>query len=1094
MTPIDFRGFRFGRIHTSDINLEVVSTSDRYEARTLPNPNDVVADVPGSDGQYYFGSTHKNREITCNVAFNNVSERDYRKIRQLFATDKLQDLVFDEEPYKTWKAKLKSKPEFKSLCFTDKETGERVYKGDGKLQFICYYPYAFGLDKYVVRAADYYMLNTPECIINQYYEDNDYVKKNREKKNFDIHPEDINYHLNAAPSDYIGGVSEESVVYEHYRDKSYRNKQDRGWDPNDGTWKTGFPTYDQVAQGQLYFDTPQGEKTLIDVRSYWDNVPEWQGTAKLLTTPTLDYDHELMYLPQYSKTDYINMETGFNNGKAMIGSRLLVYNPGDLPVEWELKFNENKRSFWSCRGGTKFRIRRFNVQRLEVGDAVDWCGLQTYEIADDEPWKYGYKYFKRRALPIDALIQALREEQEKPEEEQVYPLIMRAEDDITESIDREIGYYTIPQLISKIQQGIIPFDKQWIKWNGSKRFSNVDNVTREFKEENYNDGLYISYSLKFRNEDFTLSSWGLTKRDRVNASRRIAFNTHMDEWNALLTNHGFSALRELGDAHPTHCYYVEPIPKEKLGHYIKLFYWQTAQWRGDKLADGTWQGNERYKEFVKDYLNEDGIVTDINNPLIQMARMFANIDSNGKLITRTDDFRNEYREIYAGLDFEEGIEFANRYEEMYDLCVDDEERYELYWDTLKKLLYQFNPIIKKTVTEQSEGSIFLIDEFMEKFIDDYINHPLEYINSDMRDLDWDNDVFNGYKLPQWYTQDYMEVDQMALSGVETVKAFLTAVGEGYDKVFTGSRRQYTEKDKKTLLKSGKYTNLIHILDSTIGVNGYLNDLLDDEYFVNSDTRMLYTMQNPYGAEFSYKPHKVVMNDAITKGHWFKLPPGWSLICIEPIVDEALWGGKRWEDGRPFDWGYGGDKYNHTREVQQLYDFVYELAKQEFFKIYPKETIWNPNAIEFKNIIPTKNLVNKDGVIDDEEYFKFNVWYEYFINKYRNSRNYFQKSFYHKLRANAEYDFLKIIHSIWSAISPFFSWSSMKGVSHDPDTDSPLSLEDYDISGKPLRNINGDISDWWWYACNYLWANFPPLYWGVADMLNDIQIKYTPLFY
>jgi len=81
MKAIDFRGFRFGKIHTSDLHLEVVSTSDRYEARVLPNPTDVTTDVPGSDGQYYFGSVYKNREITCNVAFNNVSEKDYRRIR-----------------------------------------------------------------------------------------------------------------------------------------------------------------------------------------------------------------------------------------------------------------------------------------------------------------------------------------------------------------------------------------------------------------------------------------------------------------------------------------------------------------------------------------------------------------------------------------------------------------------------------------------------------------------------------------------------------------------------------------------------------------------------------------------------------------------------------------------------------------------------------------------------------------------------------------------------------------------------------------------------------------------------------------------------
>ena len=87
----------------------------------MPAPSDTTADVPGSDGQYLYGSVYKNREITVNVAFDNVSESDYRKIKQLFATDKPQDLVFDEEPYKTWKAKLKNKPDFKSICFNNDE-------------------------------------------------------------------------------------------------------------------------------------------------------------------------------------------------------------------------------------------------------------------------------------------------------------------------------------------------------------------------------------------------------------------------------------------------------------------------------------------------------------------------------------------------------------------------------------------------------------------------------------------------------------------------------------------------------------------------------------------------------------------------------------------------------------------------------------------------------------------------------------------------------------------------------------------------------------------------------------------------------------
>jgi hypothetical protein len=60
-------------------------------------------------------------------------------------------------------------------------------------------------------------------------------------------------------------------------------------------------------------ESDNNAKLLIDVRGYWKNIPEWEGTAKLLTTPTLDYDQELIFMPQYNKINYINMETGLNN-------------------------------------------------------------------------------------------------------------------------------------------------------------------------------------------------------------------------------------------------------------------------------------------------------------------------------------------------------------------------------------------------------------------------------------------------------------------------------------------------------------------------------------------------------------------------------------------------------------------------------------------------------------------------------------------------------------------------------------------------------------------------------------------------------------
>lgn len=1121
MRAIDFRGFRFGNTHTSDLNLEVVSTSNRYEARVLPAPSDYVNDVPGGDGQYYYGSTYKNREIICNVAFDSVSEQIYRKIRQLFATDKLLDLVFDEEPYKTWKAKLKSKPEFKSICFTDKESGERVYKGEGKLTFICYYPYAFGFDKYVVRAADYYMLNPPECIINEAESDDTFVKSSKERNMGRMLPEDIKYHYNLNPSDYIGGTNATNISTENYRDKSHQNREDRTWDPNgDKPWKTGFPTPEQVRAGELFFDTDQGERSIVDVRGYWDNIPEWQGTANLLTTPTLDFEQELMYLPQYSKVNYINMETGFDSNIPMVGSRLLVYNPGDLPVDWEIRFDENKRSFWSTRGGTKFRVRRFNVQRLPIECAVDWCGLTTYDLADNEKFKYGTKYFKRRALNISNLIERLRRLQESTNDE--VQTLKNINLYIRKPVEVSGDYYSIEEIINNLKNGIAVADKKNMQDDSDENEVPYSN-TRTWKE------IYESGQAKNLFDPYNTTH-------NSTPAYSTAFNLRISEtgWGALF-NTNFNVL-PLGKSHPHHCYYVEPIPKERLDHFIKLFFWQTIQWRGDVTLNKDLTSLDRWKTMLsKELFNqeklEDGeyYIADQDNPLIPFLSNFIDFSNDGKMTVKNTSYAMDLRKAYLELNYEEGIAFANRYREMYDSCIDDMERYELYWDTLKKLLKMFTPMFNFIIKNMTgkvtnfEGKLvnlnsidgMTLDQMVDNFIDSYINRPLEYIGEDMRDLNYGEFTFNGFKFPSWITEDYIEIDQSELSNVVILKQYLAAIEEDEDAIFNGRIMYYTPEDRQKLIDNGNYSNLIKKLDTALGTGGCLNDLLDDYYYLNSDTRMLYTTANPYGMEFVYKPNKVVMNEAISRGKWFKIPPGWSLIAIEPVVNETEWGGKRWEDGRPYDWGYGGDVNRNKREAQQLFDFVYDRARLEFLKEYPIEKIKDvavlPEYVESESDIfamdihgePTPDRIY--GTEDPyDELFKFKIWYEKFLEEFPEKDNYFAYGYYRKLRSDAEYHLLKIINDYWGMIAPYFAWTSQKGVYIEPSKENwngseytpdawPTS-DDYDVTGKPLRNINGDISDWWWYACNYFWANFPPLYWAMADMLNKIQIKYTPLFY
>jgi hypothetical protein len=60
------------------------------------------------------------------------------------------------------------------------------------------------------------------------------------------------------------------------------------------------------------------------------------------------------------------MDTGLNKQNGLIGSRLLVYNPGDVPVDFELKLGNLTSDFRSNLKDYTFRISRYNVERLSI--------------------------------------------------------------------------------------------------------------------------------------------------------------------------------------------------------------------------------------------------------------------------------------------------------------------------------------------------------------------------------------------------------------------------------------------------------------------------------------------------------------------------------------------------------------------------------------------------------------------------------------------------------------------------------------------------------------------------------------------------------
>ena len=141
MADWDFIGFTYNEKHSiRDLKIYRTSSSNRYDDNISSAMTDKTADIPGGDGQYYFGTTFKNRTFTINYVFDDLTESDIRTIKETFRGDAIHELIFDERPYMAWSAKVTGTPSMKHLCF--EENGQRVYKGEGSITFTCYYPYA----------------------------------------------------------------------------------------------------------------------------------------------------------------------------------------------------------------------------------------------------------------------------------------------------------------------------------------------------------------------------------------------------------------------------------------------------------------------------------------------------------------------------------------------------------------------------------------------------------------------------------------------------------------------------------------------------------------------------------------------------------------------------------------------------------------------------------------------------------------------------------------------------------------------------------------------------------------------------------------
>lgn len=142
----DFTGFTFNGQHSSQFGLLRVSDGDRYEDNFVPSLSNESTNVPGGFGKYYLGETVEEKKFRLSMAYDNIGERDKRRIKLwLHPDDKLHELIFDEKPYIKYWVKCDQEVVTSELCFF--QDGKRVYKGDFKINFTAYMPFGIEISK-----------------------------------------------------------------------------------------------------------------------------------------------------------------------------------------------------------------------------------------------------------------------------------------------------------------------------------------------------------------------------------------------------------------------------------------------------------------------------------------------------------------------------------------------------------------------------------------------------------------------------------------------------------------------------------------------------------------------------------------------------------------------------------------------------------------------------------------------------------------------------------------------------------------------------------------------------------------------------------
>lgn len=190
----DFIAFSFDGKHSyEDFNIYRVSAGNKYREDLAPTLKDTTAEIPGSDGMQLLSVYHAQRVFNINIAFDKITDGKIREIKNWLNGRKVCDLWFAEAPYKVYSAKVTGQPQITFIPFD--EDGQRVYKGEGTIQFTCYQPYA--------HTPTYVLDSNGQYLEGNYYTSYSDFNNYKELYNAGVLPGQINNEYGDLPFNFV---------------------------------------------------------------------------------------------------------------------------------------------------------------------------------------------------------------------------------------------------------------------------------------------------------------------------------------------------------------------------------------------------------------------------------------------------------------------------------------------------------------------------------------------------------------------------------------------------------------------------------------------------------------------------------------------------------------------------------------------------------------------------------------------------------------------------------------------------------------------------------------------------------------------------